>query len=124
MGLDLSAVQYAQAMEARVRWRAQLRQVFNEVDVILSPTVHTPVPLIDDNKSLYAATRDATRNTYAGAFAQIPGLSVPCGFAADGMPTGMQLESAWWNEPLLLRIGHAYQQVTDWHLRRAPLLEG
>ncbi len=124
MGLDLSAVQYAQAMEARARWRAQLRQVFNEVDVILSPTVHTPVPLIDDNKSLYAATRDATRNTYAGAFAQIPGLSVPCGFAADGMPTGMQLEGAWWNEPLLLRIGHAYQQVTDWHLRRPPLLEG
>ncbi|MEM7404598.1 MAG: amidase [Pseudomonadota bacterium] len=119
VGLDLTAVQYADAMAARMRWRRELEGVFESVDALLSPTVHTPVPLIDDDKSLLAATRDATRNTYAGAFAQIPGLSVPCGFAG-GLPVGMQLEGAWWSEPLLLRIGHAYQQATDWHLRRAP----
>ena len=120
VGLDLSAVQYAEAMTARVRWRRELKELFQTIDVLASPTVHTPVPLIDDNKSLYAATRDATRNTYAGAFAQIPGLSVPCGFA-QGLPVGLQLEAAWWQEPLLLRVGHAYQQVTDWHMRAAPL---
>ena len=63
------------------------------------------------------ATRDATRNTYAGAFGQIPGLSVPCGFSDGGLPIGVQLEAAWWQEPLLLRVGHSFQKVTDWHLR-------
>lgn len=120
MGLELTGVQYAEAFQARMRWQAELRHLFKSVDVLLSPTVHTPVPPIDDEKSLYAATRDATRNTYAGAFAQIPGLSVPCGFA-DGLPVGLQLEGPWWSEPLLLRMGHAFQQVTDWHLRKPPL---
>jgi Asp-tRNA(Asn)/Glu-tRNA(Gln) amidotransferase A subunit family amidase len=35
-----------------------------------------------------------------------------------GLPLGLQLEAAWWNEPMLLRAGHAYQQVTDWHRMR------
>lgn len=121
LGLDLSAVQYAQAMEARVRWRRELSDLFERVDVLLSPTVHTPVPPIDDDKSLFAATRDATRNTYAGAFAQVPGLSVPCGFA-DGLPVGLQLEGPWWSEPKLLQVGAAYQRETDWHLQRSQLI--
>ena len=35
----------------------------------------------------------------------------------------MMLEAAWGAEPLLFRVGHAYQQATDWHLRRAPCLD-
>lgn len=120
VGLDYSGVDYAAALRAREQWKHRLWKVFQEVDVLLSPTVHTRVPPIEDNKSLLEATRDATRNTYAGAFGQLPGLSVPCGFTADGLPIGMQLEAAWWAEPLLLRVGYAYQQVTDWHLRRPP----
>ena len=120
MGLELTGVQYAEAVQARVRWQAELRQLFKNVDLLASPTVHTPVPPIDDDKSLYAATRDATRNTYAGAFAQIPGPSVPCGFA-DGMPVGLQLEGPWWSEPALLRVGFAYQQMTDWHTHKPGL---
>jgi aspartyl-tRNA(Asn)/glutamyl-tRNA(Gln) amidotransferase subunit A len=67
---------------------------------------------------LLEATKDATRNTYAGALGQIPGLSVPCGFTSDGLPIGLQLEAAWWNEPMLLTVGNAYQTQTDWHLRK------
>jgi Asp-tRNA(Asn)/Glu-tRNA(Gln) amidotransferase A subunit family amidase len=36
------------------------------------------------------------------------------------MPIGLQLEAAWWHEPLLLRIGHAFQQATSFHLARPP----
>ena len=43
--------------------------------------------------------------------------SVPCGFSSGGLLVGLQLEAAWWAEPLLLRVGHSYQRVTDWHLR-------
>ena len=67
------------------------------------------------------ATRDASRNTYAGGFGANPGLSLPCGFTGDHMPIGMQMEAAWWREPLLLRAGVAYQSVTDWHLAKPPL---
>lgn len=121
-GLAFTAVDYANAMRAREQWKLDLSKVFDTVDLILSPTVHTRVPPVAEDRSLLEATRDATRNTYAGAFGQLPGLSVPCGFTSDGLPVGLQLEARWWNEPLLLRAGHAYQQRTDWHLRRAPLL--
>jgi aspartyl-tRNA(Asn)/glutamyl-tRNA(Gln) amidotransferase subunit A len=119
-GLDFTAVDYATALRAREQWRHRLARLFREVDVLVTPTVHTRIPPVDDDRTLLETTRDATRNTYAGAFGQIPGLSLPCGFGSDGMPIGLQLEAAWWREPLLLRAGHAYQQHTDWHLRRPP----
>ncbi len=121
VGLSYTAVDYANATRARADWKRTLAGAFAEVDAILSPTLPTPVPPVAEDRSLLEATRDATRNTYAGAFGQIPGLSIPCGFSGDGLPVGLQLEAAWWNEPLLLRIGHAFQGRTDWHLRRPPL---
>ena len=118
-GFDFSSLDYSRAMSERMRWQRKLKTTFDQVDLLLSPTVHTYTPLVDDAKSLHAATRDATRNTYAGAFGQIPGLSIPCGMTRDGMPVGLQLEAPWWHEPNLLRAGVAFQQHTDWHLRRA-----
>jgi aspartyl-tRNA(Asn)/glutamyl-tRNA(Gln) amidotransferase subunit A len=120
-GHSFTGVDYANAMRARESWKGDMARLFGEIDVLLSPTLPTLVPPIEEDKSLIEATRGCTRNTYAGAFAQLPGLSVPCGFSSDGLPIGLQLEAAWWNDPLLLRVGHAYQGVTDWHLRRPPL---
>jgi aspartyl-tRNA(Asn)/glutamyl-tRNA(Gln) amidotransferase subunit A len=54
--------------------------------------------------------------------AGVPALSVPCGFA-DGLPVGLQLIAPHFGEPTLFRVGHAYQQTTNWHLRR-PTPEG
>ena len=122
-GLDMTAVDYANAMRAREAWKGTLRELFDGIDVLLSPTLPGPVPPIGEDRTLLETTRDATRNTYAGALGQIPGLSVPCGFSSDGLPVGLQLEAAWWNEPLLLRVGHAYQGRTDWH-RMRPRLTG
>ena len=123
MGRDFSAVDYSQAMRGREAWRRALADMFETVDLLLAPTTPRPAPPIADDRSLHRATQDATRFTYGGALASIPGLSVPCGFSAGGLPIGMMLEGAWGAEPLLLRVGHAYQQATDWHLRRAPCLD-
>ena len=120
-GLKFTAVDYANAMRAREVWKNDLARLFGTIDILLSPTLPTLVPPIQEDKSLLESTRDATRNTYAGAFGQLPGLSVPCGFSGDGLPIGLQLEATWWDEPLLLRVGHAYQQITNWHLRRPSL---
>ena len=51
-----------------------------------------------------------------------PALTVPCGFD-EGLPVGMQIAGRPWQEALVLRIGHQYQQVTDWHAKR-PTLPG
>ena len=123
MGRDFSAVDYAQAMRGREAWRRALAEMFETVDLLLAPTTPRPAPPIADDRSLHRATQDATRFTYGGALASIPGLSVPCGFSAGGLPIGMMLEAAWGAEPLLLRVGHAYQQATDWHRRRPPCLD-
>lgn len=123
LGRDFGAVDYAEAMRGREAWRRTLAEAFETVDVLLAPTTPRPAPPIADDRSLHRATQEATRFTYGGALASIPGLSVPCGFAADGLPVGMMLEAAWGAEPLLLRMGHAYQTATDWHLRRAPCLD-
>jgi aspartyl-tRNA(Asn)/glutamyl-tRNA(Gln) amidotransferase subunit A len=49
--------------------------------------------------------------------ARTPVLAVPCGFT-QGLPVGMQLVGHPFGEAALLRAAHAYQQATDWHLRR------
>ena len=123
LGRDFGAVDYAEAMRGREAWRRVLAEAFETVDVLLAPTTPRPAPPIADDRGLHRATQEATRFTYGGALASIPGLSVPCGFSADGLPIGMMLEGAWGAEPLLLRVGHAYQTATDWHLRRAPCLD-
>ncbi len=119
-GQTFTGVDYAGAVRAREAWRRTLADVFEEVDILASPTGRADPPPIADDRGLLEATRDASRNTYAGGLGAIPGLSVPCGFSAIGLPVGLQLEGAWWQEPLLLQVGHAYQSATEWHLARPP----
>ena len=119
-GRDRSGVDYAAAMRFREAWRQTLRRLFSDVDLLLYPTTPFAAPPIDDGTHLEDSTRDATRFTYGGGMAGIPGLSLPCGFTAAGLPIGVLLEAAWWNEALLFQAGRVWQRMTDWHLRRPP----
>ncbi len=121
LGLERTGVEYAGAMRAREAWMRTLAKTFDKVDVLLTPTLPIDPPPHAEDRSLWAATKAVAQNTYNGAFGQIPGIAVPCGFSAAGFPVSMQLEAAWWKEPLLLRTAHAYQMVTDWHTRRPTL---
>lgn len=117
-GLRYTSRDYARAMRVKETWRRTMARIFQKVDLLASPTIVNEPPLIEDGLSLLQATQSVTKNTYCGAFAGLPGLSVPNGISRGGLPLGLQLEAAWWNEPMLLRAGHAYQQVTDWHRMR------
>lgn len=121
LGLDWSGVDYAVAVRAKEAWMRTLAKAFDQVDLLLTPTVPIDPPPYAEERSLWAATKAVAQNTYNGAFGHLPGISVPCGFSDAGFPVSLQLEAAWWKEPLLLRAAHAYQQVTDWHLRRPTL---
>jgi aspartyl-tRNA(Asn)/glutamyl-tRNA(Gln) amidotransferase subunit A len=65
-------------------------------------------------------TPDLSRCTAPFNQAHLPGLSVPCGFTSNGLPVGLQLAGRPFAEALILRVGHAYEQATDWHRRLPP----
>jgi aspartyl-tRNA(Asn)/glutamyl-tRNA(Gln) amidotransferase subunit A len=46
-----------------------------------------------------------------------PACALPCGFTAGGLPIGLQLVGRPFDEGTLFRIGHGYQQLSDWHVK-------
>ena len=121
-GAAIPPHKYERFLERRRMWRQTVACLFRSVDLVLSPTVGIPAPRIAECEAMTEVTLDLTRLTTPWAFAGVPALSIPCGFSAQGLPVGLQLVAAWWNESLLLRVGAAYQSVTDWHLARPALL--
>jgi len=121
VGRTFTAVDYADACRAREGWQRSLSGLYQEIDILASPTTPQPPALIDDDTSLLEATKAAAHNSYAGGFGANPGLSLPSGLDRNGLPMGLQLEAAWWEEPMLLRAGTAYQAETDWHLAKPSL---
>ena len=48
-------------------------------------------------------------------------LSVPCGFSSDGLPIGLQIIGDSFKEANILKVGHAYEQATDWHKQKPEI---
>jgi Asp-tRNA(Asn)/Glu-tRNA(Gln) amidotransferase A subunit family amidase len=63
----------------------------------------------------------ANRLTVPCNLTGMPALSVPCGFS-DGLPVGLQVMGPAFAEPLVLRVGAAYEAATEWHKQRPPLV--
>jgi aspartyl-tRNA(Asn)/glutamyl-tRNA(Gln) amidotransferase subunit A len=124
-GLRATASDYLDATAVRMALGVRMGAFHENWDVLLTPT--TPI-------TAFAAGRDApegwesdlwtswTPYTYPFNMTQQPALSVPCGFTADRRPLGLQLVAARHQDALLLRVGHAYQQLTDWHTAVPSLL--
>jgi len=121
-GLELRAVDYAASLRWLEGWRRDVAELFRQrCEVVLSPTMPCTAPLIEADDDVIAVSSRLSRFTWLWPAARVPALSVPCGFDGQGLPIGMQLAGPRWSEPLLLRLGHAYQSATDWHRRRPPL---
>ena len=60
--------------------------------------------------------------TVSANLAGIGGIAFPCGFSQSGLPIGLQLQAPPFEEDRLLRAAHMFQQATDWHQRRPPLM--
>jgi len=102
--------------------RHDIQEIFNEVDVLLTPTVPIPPPLIADLREhpedLRSQELIMLRNTRPFNVWGIPTISVPCGFTKDGGPIGLQLAAAPWHGIVLLQAAHAYEQATEWRKKR------
>ena len=112
---------YGQAQKARTLIQRDFEQAFEQVDCIAAPVAPTTAFPIgahgDDPLAMYLEDVFTLPANLAG----VPGLAFPVGFDRAGLPVGMQLMGKHFREAVLLRMAHAYQQVTDWHLR-APSL--
>jgi aspartyl-tRNA(Asn)/glutamyl-tRNA(Gln) amidotransferase subunit A len=112
-----SGVDYALARQGGRLWVHRVARVLEEVDVLLTPTVPVIAPALEGRDNI-AAVATLTAFTYPFSLTGMPALSVLCGFSEEGLPVGMQLAGPPFSEARLLRLAHAYQRLTDWHIRR------
>jgi aspartyl-tRNA(Asn)/glutamyl-tRNA(Gln) amidotransferase subunit A len=114
-GKLVSAADYIDEIAEHRRARARFAEWMRDRDALLTPTLPiTATPLDDVDESTTPLATWTRAANYFGACA----LSLPAGFSADGLPIGVQLVGAPFADATLVRIGRAFQQATDWHLRR------
>jgi len=120
-GAFYTAAEHQQAAQIRALWCGELSQALTHVDAIVTPTM--PYPAFTLEVEAAGAPMNASRFMVPFNMTGHAALSVPCGFAAGALPVGMQLIGKAFDEQMLFRIGHAYEQHTEWHTRRPTLNE-
>ena len=111
---------YLKAQKVRTLIKRDFDQAFEKYDVLLSPTAPTVAFPIGQKTGDPLAMKLSDVLTIPANMAGIPAISLPCGFT-NGLPIGLQIMAPAFGEETLLRAAHAYEQATDWHLRRAKL---
>ncbi len=108
---------YIQAQKLRRLIAQDFAEAYKHCDVILGPTAPTTAFKLgekaDDPVQMYLSDI----YTIAVNLAGLPGMSLPCGFDAQGLPIGLQLIGDYFSEARMLNVAHQYQLATDWHVR-------
>ena len=125
-GQLLLATSYVNALRSRAFIRDGIRQAFENIDVLVTPGL--PVTAIRrDTDSYHWPTGDEPLFRAHARFncpfnlAGLPGTTIPCGLAPDGLPVGIQIVGKPFEEAMSLRVADAFQRVTDWHKKRPPI---
>jgi aspartyl-tRNA(Asn)/glutamyl-tRNA(Gln) amidotransferase subunit A len=109
---------YLKALKVRRLIREDFDKVFTRCDAVVGPTSPTAAFKIgersEDPLRMYLADVYTVPCNLAG----LPGISIPCGFTNAGLPIGLQILAAPFEEEKLCRVARMYEQVTDWHTRR------
>jgi len=119
------ATDYLKALNQMRALRGSQMETLRDVDVVLTPTTKIPAaPVAAVDKSMetymdYAGKYMACTNI--GNRLGLCGLSVNCGFSANGLPIGLLINGKPFGERVVLRAGYAYEQATDWKDRRPDL---
>jgi len=111
---------YLKAQKVRTLIKQEFEQAFEKYDALITPTSPT-VPFkigekVDDPMQMYLSDVCTLPINIAG----VPAITVPAGFA-DALPIGMQIIGKYFDEETILRIAFAYEQATDWHIRKPPI---
>ena len=112
---------YLRAQKVRTLIRNEFISVFRECDALLSPTSPTAAFKIGEKSADPLAMYLTDIYTISVNLAGLPGISIPCGFTAGGLPIGLQIIGRPFEEAGLLAIAQAYEQAHDWHAKH-PIL--
>ena len=108
---------YLKAQKIRRLIAQDFQTAFAQCDVIAGPVSPTVAWKIGEKSNDPVANYLADIYTLSSSLAGLPGMSVPAGFGAGGMPVGLQLIGNYFKEAQLLGAAHQFQLVTDWHLQ-------
>jgi len=115
------AVDYLQAMRIRGPMKRTLDVLYARYDALVAPSRATvSYPIDRDFDKAYPGLGGGPAVIPAGNLVGQPAISVPNGFGANGLPTGIQFTGRAGSEANLLALAHAYQQAADWHKKRPP----
>jgi aspartyl-tRNA(Asn)/glutamyl-tRNA(Gln) amidotransferase subunit A len=125
-GFFISSGQYMQALRVSAMVGKKMREIMGHVDLIATPTTAAPAPTIGETLTTVNGHPAPTRETLLRLTRIFnlngpPAISLPSGFSSGGLPIGLQLVGKPFDDALVLRVAHAYQQATDWHVRRPSL---
>jgi aspartyl-tRNA(Asn)/glutamyl-tRNA(Gln) amidotransferase subunit A len=109
---------YLQAQRIRRMIADDFQQAFAQCDLIAGPVAPTVAWKIGEKSDDPVANYLADIFTLPASLAGLPGMSLPAGFGAGGMPVGLQLIGNYFAESRLLNVAHRFQQATDFHSRK------
>jgi aspartyl-tRNA(Asn)/glutamyl-tRNA(Gln) amidotransferase subunit A len=116
----VETVAYVETLKRVRECRRDIRKTFEEVDLLVLPTMREPAPLIIE--TINRTHQRPHGNTSSFNHFGTPAMTVPCGFSKDGLPIGFEMVGPAFGEPVVLAAAYAYQQATDWHKRRPPVI--
>jgi Asp-tRNA(Asn)/Glu-tRNA(Gln) amidotransferase A subunit family amidase len=121
----VTAVKYIQSKRELESVRRSIARAFDDVDLLITPTVCIPPFNISDLEGDPDTARQkelsTLHNTRPLNFPGLPTISVPCGFTRSGLPIGLQISARPGDEERACRLAHAYEESTDWHKREPNL---
>jgi aspartyl-tRNA(Asn)/glutamyl-tRNA(Gln) amidotransferase subunit A len=125
-GALLPASAYVKAQRLREAIRHELEAVLAKVDVLLTPTIPIATPTIErctvtPGTPLPPELLQLPKLTRPFNLTGHPVISVPCAFTPSGLPVGMQIVGNAFDEGMILRVAHAYEQATPWHWQHQRL---
>jgi aspartyl-tRNA(Asn)/glutamyl-tRNA(Gln) amidotransferase subunit A len=113
---------YLKALKVRRLIRDDFDKAFARCDVVVGPTAPAAACKIgersDDPLQMYLLDVYTVTCNLTG----LPGVSVPCGFTKTGLPIGLQIIGAPFEEEKLLRVARMHEKATDWHTKRPDLV--
>jgi aspartyl-tRNA(Asn)/glutamyl-tRNA(Gln) amidotransferase subunit A len=123
-GAKISAAAYIQGRRELDHLRRAVLETFATVDLLITPTTPVPPATIEEAKldvPPIGNVPSSLRNTSPFDIYGLPTISIPCGFTNSGLPIGIQISGPHLGESQVLALAHAYEQSTDWHMRRPKL---
>jgi aspartyl-tRNA(Asn)/glutamyl-tRNA(Gln) amidotransferase subunit A len=111
---------YVRAQKVRRLIAQDFARAFEKCDVIMGPTSPTTAFKLGEKASDPVQMYLSDIYTIAINLAGLPGMSIPCGLDAAGLPVGLQIIGDYFREAQMLNVAHQFQLATDWHLRAPP----